>query len=110
MRAVIRSSDRTKSNHGALMAFVRKKGAYHYLVESRREGASVRQAVVAYLGRWEAPAEALPGMPVEIARQRQEAQQARVRAETFRPAAFGRARSPAAGRDTLPPRAELPVS
>jgi len=35
------------------MAYVRKKGKYHYLVEGYREGGKVKQRVLAYLGEHE---------------------------------------------------------
>ena len=43
------------------MSFVRKRGSSHQLIESYREGGKVRQRVIANLGPWATPEEALHG-------------------------------------------------
>ena len=68
--------------------FVRKKvtngRTYHYLVECHRAAGTVRQRVLAYLGRYASVPEALEGIPREIQQWRAYAESARARAEEAR--------------------------
>lgn len=65
------------------MAFVRRKGKFHYLVESRRDGGRVRQVTIAYLGEWPTVTEAIASIPSHVAELRADAVSYEARAATY---------------------------